>query len=92
MRDGSPSTSPPTGDSALRQCSASTCEFDQVGRCSPSEPVDEVPDRAVGQGVRPSVLGGEAFGVEQCLGGLAGVLTLTLGAGHVDKQPGLAFG
>jgi hypothetical protein len=46
----------------------------------------------VGQVVRPNVFGGEAFGVEQCLGGLAGVLTLTLGAGHVDKQPGLAFG
>jgi hypothetical protein len=46
----------------------------------------------VGPVVRPNVFGGEAFGVEQCLGGLAGVLTLTLGAGHVDKQPGLAFG
>jgi hypothetical protein len=34
------------------------------------------------------VLEGEASGVEQCLGGLAGVLTLTLGAGHVDKQLG----
>lgn len=92
MRDGSPSTSPPTGDPALWHCSTSTCEFDQVGRCSPSELVDEVPDHAVGQVVRPNVFGGEAFGVEQCLGGLAGVLTLTLGAGHVDKQPGLAFG
>jgi hypothetical protein len=69
MRDGSPSTPPPTGDSALRHCSASTCEFDQVGRSSPSELVDEVPDRAVGQVVRANVLGGEAFGVEQCLGG-----------------------
>ena len=38
------------------------------------------------------MLGGEAFGVEQCLGGLAGVLTLTLGAGHVDSSWALAFG
>jgi hypothetical protein len=91
-RYGSPSTSPPTGDSALRHCSASTCEFDQVGRSSPSELVDEVPGRAVGQVLRANVLGGEAFGVEQYLGGLARVPTLTMGAGHVDKQPGLAFG
>jgi hypothetical protein len=46
----------------------------------------------VGQVLRANVLGGEAFGVEQYLGGLARVPTLTMGAGHVDKQPGLAFG
>jgi hypothetical protein len=56
MRDGSPSTPPPTGDPALRHCSASTCEFDQVGRSSPSELVDEVPDRAVGQVVITRVI------------------------------------
>ena len=57
-----------------------------------SELADGVPDRAVGQVVRANGLRGEASGVEQCLGGLAGVSTLTLGAGHVDKQPGPAFG